>query len=317
MTHHLEDSLPMTKTSFAPSDIRGIIPPLVTPFDADEEVDEAALRQQVRYMLGQGVHGFVPGGSTGEGFTFSREDLCRVVAVTAEEVNGRVPVIPGIIVNSTREAIARARSLAQFAPAALQITPAHYIFKTDDDSMVRHYREIHEAVGIPILIYNVVPWNYLSPQLLQRVMREVPGVIGVKQSAGDLKLLADLIADARPQERILSGIDSLLYPAFALGVHGVISQLLAAVPGPAVELWNLVQAGDHVAARGLHERMLRLWNAIYSDNRVAVTKYTLSLQGVPVGRPRRPLLAPTPGQQAAVRKHIGALLPAEQLARES
>jgi 4-hydroxy-tetrahydrodipicolinate synthase len=195
---------------FTSDQIRGIVPPLVTPFDADEEIDQAALRQQVRYMLAQGVHGFVAGGSTGEGFTFSREDLCRVVAVAAEEVNGRVPLIPGIIVNSTREAIARAKLVAEFRPSALQVTPAHYIFKTDDDSMVRHFREIYDAVGIPILIYNVIPWNYLSPALLQRIMQEVPGVIGVKQSAGDLKLLADLIAEAQPGKRILSGIDSLL-----------------------------------------------------------------------------------------------------------
>jgi 4-hydroxy-tetrahydrodipicolinate synthase len=305
----------MPKIPFAADKILGIIAPLVTPFDADEEVDEAALRLQVRYMMEQGVHGVVPGGSTGEGFTFSREDLQRVVAVTAEEIDGRIPLIPGIIVNSTREAIARARAVAQFSPSALQITPAHYIFKTDDDSMVRHYREIHDAVGIPILIYNVIPWNYLSPALLLRIMREVPGVIGVKQSAGDLKLLADLIVEAPPHNRILSGIDSLLYPAFALGVHGVISQLLAAVPGPAVELWNRVQAGDHVGALRLHEHLLRLWNAIYSDNRVAVTKFTLSLQGVPVGRPRRPLLPATAAQQAAVREALKALLPADRIAR--
>ena len=140
-------------------------------------------------------------------------------------------------------------------------------------------------------------------------MREVPGVIGVKQSAGDLKLLADLIATARPQDRILSGIDALLYPAFALGAHGIISQILSAVPGAAVKLWDLVQAGDHQGARELHVRMLRLWNAIYSDNRVAVTKFALSLQGVPVGRPRRPLLPPTPAQQAAVREAIVGLVP--------
>jgi 4-hydroxy-tetrahydrodipicolinate synthase len=304
----------MPAIPFPADKIFGIIPPLVTPFDENEEVDTAALREQVRYMLAQGVHGFVAGGSTGEGFTFSCDDLCRVVGAAAEEANGRVPLIPGIIVNSTREAIARAKAVAEFAPSALQVTPAHYIFKTDDDSMVRHFREIHDAVGIPILIYNVIPWNYLAPPLLQRIMREVPGVIGVKQSAGDLKLLADLIAESPLHNRVLSGIDSLLYPAFALGVHGVISQLLAAVPAAAVELWDLVQAGDHASARKLHERLLRLWNAIYSDNRVAVTKFALSLQGVPVGRPRRPLLAPTSGQQAAVRQAIKPLLPEGQLA---
>jgi 4-hydroxy-tetrahydrodipicolinate synthase len=301
------------QSAFAPQDIKGILPPLVTPFDANEEIIEAAMRTQVRFMLEQGVHGVVVGGSAGEGFTLSTDELRRLVAVASEEVAGKVPLIAGIIVNSTKQAIERARAVADLGVSALQITPVHYIYKSDDEAMVRHYRAIHDAVGIPIIIYNVVPWNYLTPALLLRMMREVPGVFGVKQSAGDMKLLADLLLMRRPGDMIYAAIDALVYPTLALGSQGIISQILSAIPGPCVELWNLVQAGDHVGALALHNRMLKLWNAIAGDNRLAVTKYTLSLQGVPTGNPRAPLTPASPPQQQGARAALAELIGVDKI----
>ena len=287
------------KKTFAPADITGILPPLLTPFDDKEDVVESVLRQEVRYMLSKGVHGLVPGGSAGEGNILSTDELRQIVGVTCDEAAGRVPVVAGIIVNSTRQAIERARAVADLGVSALQITPVHYIYKNDDDAMIRHFRTIHDAVGIPIIIYNVIPWNYLSVDLMLRLMREVPGVFGVKQSASDLKAMADLIDRCEPHQRIYAAIDALLYPTFSLAAHGAISQILSAVPGPCVELWNMVQRGDHVAALALHKKLLKMWNAISGDNRLAVTKYTMSLQGVPVGNPRAPLTPASAAQRQA------------------
>jgi 4-hydroxy-tetrahydrodipicolinate synthase len=271
------------------------------------------LRLEARYMIRQGVHGLVGGGSAGEGFALSRDELRRVVAVIAEEAAGQLPVFAGIIANSTREAIARAKAVADCGVSALQVTPVHYIYKSDDGAMVRHFQALYEAVGIPIIVYNVIPWNYLSPALLLRLMRDVPGVVGVKQSAGDMKLLADLLLSAEPQNRIYAALDALVYPTLALGAHGVISQILAAIPGPCVQLWNAVQRKDHAAALRLHRQMLTLWNAIAGDNRLAVTKYTLSLQGIPTGPPRAPLTPASPAQQQAARQALAALIGQENV----
>jgi 4-hydroxy-tetrahydrodipicolinate synthase len=290
-------------------DIFGIQVPLITPFRDDESLDEPAMRLQVRYMIGQGVHGVVVGGSTGEGYALSQDELCRLVDLVAEELAGRLPLIGGVIVDSTREAIARGKALAGRGVRALQVTPPHYIFPTGEDAMVAHFRAIAEATGIPVMIYNVIPWNYLSIPLLLRILDEVPGVIGVKQSSGDLRLLSELVAAAPPRARIFGAIDALIYPCLAVGAHGVISQILAALPGVCVRMWNLVQAADHASALDLHRRMGRVWSAIAGDNRVAVSKYTLSLQGVAVGRTRRPLAPPTQAQMAAVRAAIGLVLP--------
>ena len=181
----------------------GIIPPMTTPFDAAGELDEAAIRAQVRWLLDAGVHGLAAGGSTGEGHALDQDELRRLVATVTDEAAGRVPVIAGIIVDSTRDAIRRGKAVADLGVAALQVTPVHYLFRPDDAAMLEHFRAIAEATGLPIVIYNVVPWSYLSPQLLVRIMREVPGVIGVKQSAGDLKLFADLMLMAPSRRKNL------------------------------------------------------------------------------------------------------------------
>ncbi len=274
----------------------GIIVAMATPFDENEEVDEKALRAEVRYLVEEaGVHGLVLGGSTGEGHTYTTEELRRVVMIALEESQGRVPVIPGIIVNSTRQAIEKAQAVADLEVAALQITPAHYLFKSSDDMMVQHYKRISEATDLPILIYNVVPWNYCSPALLTRIIKEIPGVIGVKQSAGDLKLVADLIPMFKEAGRglVMSATDALLYPSFALGAHGSIAAILAAAPKLCVQLWDAVQAGDHGTALDIHNKLLPIFNAIWSngthDHLSTNVKCAIELQGRTGGFSRSPM----------------------------
>lgn len=280
--------------------LRGIIPPTTTPFTSDGEIDYAAARAQVRWLIGQGVHGLATGGSTGEGHTLDVEEFRHLISDTVEEAAGRVPVIAGIIVDSTRDAVRRGKAVANLGVTALQVTPVHYLFRPDDDAMLQHFRTLTEETGLPVVIYNVVPWSYLSPQLLCRIMREVPGVIGVKQSAGDLKFVADLLCSAQTDDLILSAVDALLYPAFALGAHGAIAAILAAAPRACVDLWNAVEAGNHREALDLHRKLLALWNAISADNLPACTKCAQTLQGCPGRYPRAPMPAASPLQQQAI-----------------
>lgn len=285
----------------------GIIPPTTTPFTADGAIDEPAARAQVRWLLGQGVHGLASGGSTGEGQTLDVDEFRRLIAATVEEAAGRVPVVAGIIVNSTRDAIRRGKAVADLGVAALQVTPVHYLFRPTDEAMGQHFRALTEETGLPVLIYNVIPWSYLSPALLCRIMREVPGVIGVKQSAGDLKLVADLLTMAQPGNLIFSAVDALLYPSFALKAHGSIAAILSAAPRACVDLWDAVQTGDHPRALDLHARLLKLWNAMAGDNLPACTKYAQTVQGCPGGYPRAPMPAASPVQQAAIREALAGL----------
>ncbi len=281
--------------------LRGIIPPMVTPFAADESPDLASLQREVRWLIEEaGVHGLAVGGSTGEGHTLSTEELRHCVGAALDAAAGRVPVLAGVIVDSTRQALEKARALADLDLAGLQVTPVHYLFRPDDDSMVRHFAALADATSLPVIIYNVVPWSYCSPQLLARMLREIEGVIGVKQSAGDMKLLADLLLLAGDDGAILSAVDALLYPSFCLGAHGAIAAILAAAPERCVALWDAVAAGDHDRALELHRQLLPLWNALEGDNLPANVKTALALQGRPAGQPRRPMPVSSAGQCAAI-----------------
>jgi 4-hydroxy-tetrahydrodipicolinate synthase len=140
-------------------------------------------------------------------------------------------------------------------------------------------------------------------------MDEVKGVIGVKQSAGDLKLLADLLLMAGDRHIIMSAVDALLYPSFCLGAHGAIAAILTAVPELCVQLWNAVETGDHATALNLHGRLLRIWNVLAGDNLPANVKTALTLQGREAGRPRSPMPVSSPEQVDAIRRAL-ALTPA-------
>ena len=168
---------------------------------------------------------------------------------------------------------------------------------------------------MPVIIYNVVPWSYLLPPLLVRILRDVDGVIGVKQSASDMKALADLlllieqegIAD---RVRILSAVDALLYPSFRLGSHGAVAAILSAAPEWCVALWNAVKSGDEATALRLHKNLLRLWNAIDAPNLPANVRAAMRLHGRDGGVPRPPMPPSSPLQEANVRD---AFMRAQQL----
>jgi 4-hydroxy-tetrahydrodipicolinate synthase len=289
------------------STIYGIVPPMVTPFDANGRLDEAAFRTDVRYLIDVArVHGLAVCGSTGEGHTLSTDETRRLTAWAVEEARGHVPIITGIITNSTQAAIEHGKAVADLGIAALQVTPVYYLFRPDDDAMQRHFAAIADGAGVPVMIYNVVPWSYLSPQLLTQIITEVDGVIGVKQSAGDMKLLADLLILLGDGGRIMSAVDALLYPSFILGAHGAIAAILTAAPTLCVQLWEAVQMGNHKTARALHETLLPIWNALMAENLPANVKHAMQLQGRPAGEPRPPMPGTSSAQQPVIRAALTA-----------
>ncbi|HEX7072770.1 MAG TPA: dihydrodipicolinate synthase family protein [Hyphomicrobiaceae bacterium] len=269
--------------------LTGVLPPVVTPFDKAGNIDFGCLREQIDFIVEAGCTGIVIGGSTGEGHTLNSEDFCELMEAAHEALNGRGSLLAGLIVNSTKEAIDRLKRIEGMKVDALQVTPVHYLFKPGPDATVSHFKKIAEHTPVPLLIYNVIQWNYLSVDLMLRIMDEVPGVIGMKQSNGDLKSVSDLLLRKKSENVVLTGIDGLLYPAFMLGVDGAITALTAAVPGLVVKLWKAVQNGDHRQAREIHFRLAKLWNSMTHDNLPACTKYVQHRQGLKLSFPRAPM----------------------------
>jgi 4-hydroxy-tetrahydrodipicolinate synthase len=271
------------------SALTGILPPATMPFDRAGNLVASALAEQMDFLVERGASTVVVGGSTGEGHTLDRKEFVTAVAAAHDALKGRKPLVAGLIVNSTQEAIERAKALAGLNVAALQITPVHYIFKPSADATVAHFRNIYQAVGIPIIIYNVIPWNYLSVPLMLRILREEPGAIGMKQSGGDLDSVSLLVQQVEPHNVVLTGVDPLLYPAFVIGVHGTICGMAAALPGVCKRLWDAVQQKDFDTARHLHRGLGSLWNIVPHDIMPAAVKYIQHRQGLGMYYPRPPM----------------------------
>ncbi len=295
--------------SFARQHLTGVLPPLTMPFDESGELVKGGLKQQIEFIIDSGANGVVAGGSTGEGHTLNDSEFALVMKEAYDATADRVPFLAGLIVQSTRAAIDRANMLKGMKVAALQVTPVHYLFKPDAEATIEHFRTISDATGIPILIYNVIPWNYLSVDLMLRIMDEVPGVVGMKQSGGDLKSLSDLLLHCKPENVVLSGVDALLYPGFAMGMHGAISALTTAVPHIVVRIQKAVQANDHETARDLHFKLNALWNTMSHDNLPACIKYIQHLQGTPMYEPRAPMMRVTETQKKAIKAAMQPLMP--------
>jgi 4-hydroxy-tetrahydrodipicolinate synthase len=265
----------------------GIISTVVTPFDARDEVDEHLLRREVRYLLDTGVHGICACGSTGEGHTLSVEESARICEIVVEEVGGRVPVLGGVIQNSTAQAVRYGRALKVVGVDALQITPVHYVFSPSEEDTVDYYERIGNSVELPIVVYNVVPWALIPVKVMTRIA-DIPQVVGIKQSGGNMHLVADLLAKLGDRLTVLAAVDDLLYPALALGAHGALAAIPTVLPRQSVQLWNAVRDGDHKLAKSLHERILVVWRAIEAPNLPARVKEALRLQGRDGGLPRQP-----------------------------
>jgi len=300
--------LRLTKGAVMFEHIYGIIPPMTTPFHSDGTLDEDTMRTEARYLIEVAkVHGLAVCGSTGEGHTVSTEEARRITTLVTQEVKGRVPIITGAIVDSTAQAIERGKAVKDLGVAALQVTVPHYVFPPDEDTALRHFEGVARGTGLPIIIYNVVRQAMLSARLLTRIITSVEGVIGVKASGGDMKMVADLILLLRGRGRVMTAVDALMYPSFALGADGAISSICTAVPTLLRQLWDTVQAGDFKQALVLHEKILPIWNAIGFENHhnmPANTKTCQELLGRKAGLPRAPMPASSPAQCEAIRKAL-------------
>jgi 4-hydroxy-tetrahydrodipicolinate synthase len=270
-------------------DLHGIIPPLVSPFTVDERADVDALRAEVRYHLDLGVHGVCVTGSTGDGQMVSIEESVAFARAAVQETGGRVPVIAGIIRDSAREVVRYGRAIAATGVDALQVTPVHYLFQPDADTTVAYYRRITEETGLPVVIYNVIPYALIPATTVARVLDEVPGAIGVKQSGGNIHQLADLLHLAPKGGTVLTAVDDLLYPAYLLGAQGAISATLTVLPELCLRQWDAVRRGDHQTALEIHDKLLPVWRAIDGPNMTLRIKAALALQGRDGGHGLAPL----------------------------
>jgi 4-hydroxy-tetrahydrodipicolinate synthase len=280
----------------ATSRFRGSFTALVTPFNKDGSLDEAAFRALVSWQIEQGSHGLVPVGTTGESPTLSHDEHQRVIEWCLDEANGRVPVIAGAGSNSTREAVSLAVHAEQAgADGLLVVTP--YYNKPTQDGMYHHFKAVNDAVGIPIFIYNIPPRSVvdLSVETMARLY-ELKNIAGVKDATANLARVSQQRHAMGPDFIQFSGEDMTALAYMAAGGHGCISVVANVAPKPCAELMEAVLKGDYAQALVVQDRLTPLHDAVFKEPGLAGAKHGLKLLGrlaEEVRLPLMPVTAPT------------------------
>ncbi|PYV24066.1 MAG: dihydrodipicolinate synthase family protein, partial [Acidobacteria bacterium] len=224
--------------------LRAVIPAVITPFDSAGKIDERALRAEIEHHLSCGVTALCAGGTTGEGAGLNRDEVKRLNTIFVDQAHGRVPVIAGIIPDTTDEAVELGSAAKEAGVAALQVTPPHYLFQPGTPEIVSYYCEIRDRTGLGIVLYNVLPWGQVTPESVEQLI-EADAIIGVKQSGSNMHQLADMVYRFGKLIPILSAVDDLLYPSFVLGAQGTLSAIASVLPLQCVQLYEAVEKGDH------------------------------------------------------------------------
>ncbi|HXX04852.1 MAG TPA: 4-hydroxy-tetrahydrodipicolinate synthase [Xanthobacteraceae bacterium] len=292
------------KTSF-----RGSFTALVTPFK-NGSVDEKAFRNLVDWQIAEGTKGLVPVGTTGESPTLSHAEHNKVVEWCVEQARGRVPVVAGAGSNSTREAIDLAvHAEKSGADAVLVVTP--YYNKPTQEGLYQHFKAINDAIGIPIIMYNIPPRSVIdmSVDTMKRLF-ELKNIAGVKDATANLARVSQQRAALGPDFNQLSGEDATALGFMAHGGHGCISVTSNVAPRLCAEFQESCLKGDYAGALKLQDKLMPLHTALFIETSPAPAKYALSLIGKCAETVRLPMVPVTEKTRGAVREamvHAGLI----------
>jgi 4-hydroxy-tetrahydrodipicolinate synthase len=279
----------MTNISFT---IRGVIPPLLTPFTGrGETVDEAALRTHVNWLVDQGVHGVMPCGTTGEGPLLTMAERKRVVEVVVASVNHRLPVIAHVGALTTHETLELADHAQSCGVEAISIVTPYY-FYLSDDALVEHFCRVAGAVpNTPVFLYNIPQntGNVLSRPAVEAIIARCPNVVGIKDSAGDLEALSSLVGLKEGKFQVICGSDTLLLSALQAGACASVSGNANVFPEVVVELFHAFWQGDLDGARRQQAHLDQIIETLQRGAGLSMFKRVLELRGLKGGAVRPPL----------------------------
>jgi 4-hydroxy-tetrahydrodipicolinate synthase len=280
----------------------GVIPAMVTPMTADEEINEPALRRLTNHLIEGGVHGVFAVGSQGEFWALTPDEKRRVWEIVVDEARGRVPVYGGTVGVTTRETIELTRMAEQAGIDAVSILTPYFI-NPNDDQLFDHYKAVAEATGLPILVYTNPARTQvkISPGLLARLAR-VPGIVGIKDSSGELELTAEYIRVTPPEFSVLMGRDTLIYAGLAYGTKGGIAATANVKPALVAAIYDKYVAGDLEGALRAQRELAPLRLAFAWGTFPIVIKEALNLMGMDVGPCRAPVGALSAEQRDKLRK---------------
>lgn len=267
----------------------GILPALVTPFTADgKNVDEERLRALVDHCIGMGVHGVVPCGTTGEFVNMTDDEKKVVIKIVVDQVNGRVPVIAGTGSSGTDQTVEMTKYAKDAgATAALIVTP--YYLKPADRGIYEHYNTIANEVDLPIILYNIPQCTGLDlPWQMVEDLAQIPNIVGVKDSSGQLKFILAVLEKVRDKINVLCGHDEVVVAGLAAGCSGAILASANVIADVWIQIYNHIKKGELQQARELQYKVQKIARIIAGSGAVG-TKEALNMMKIKVGPVRKPL----------------------------
>ena len=292
------------------SKLSGYAPALPTPFDAEDHVDRVAFERLCDRQIAEGATALVVAGTTGEAPTLSPAEHRTLVRIAVAVAHGRVPVIAGAGSNSTKEAIELSEHAEQAgADAVLVVTP--YYNKPTQEGLYQHFKAINDAIGIPIIIYNIPPRSVIdmSVDTMKRLF-ELKNIAGVKDATASMVRVSQQRATMGEDFNQLSGEDATVLGYMAHGGHGCISVTSNVAPRLCSEFHVAWQRGDHATALKLHDKLMPLHTNLFIESNPAPVKYALSLLGKIEEKLRLPMVPVSESTRLAVRNamvHAGLL----------
>ena len=272
--------------------IKGIIPPIVTPMNADESVNIPELRSQVERQIAGGVHGIFPFGTNGEGYILSLKEKEEILEAVVDQVKGRIPVYAGSGCISTQDTIYMSKRAEELGADVLSIiTPSFAV--ASQKELYDHYVEVAKHVNIPIVLYNIPPrtGNKLLPETVAKLAKDVDVIMGAKDSSGDrdnLKAYIDLTQDLDKDFSVLAGNDGNILFCLQNGGKGGIAGRANLWPKTVASIYNYFVAGELDKAQEAQDAVAALQRVFKIGNANTIIKKAVNLLGYPVGDCRRP-----------------------------
>jgi 4-hydroxy-tetrahydrodipicolinate synthase len=290
--------------------LRGCGTALVTPFTEDGALDEPAFRKLVDWQIEQGIHFLVPCGSTGEAATMSVAEHRRVVEITVEVANGRVPIVAGAGSNDTAKAVALSKEMkAAGATHLLHVSPMYN--KPPQRGIIAHFERVADATDLPVIVYNVPGRTGSNIEAKTTLaLSRVRHIVAVKEASGNLAQITDVLRDRPEHFSVLSGDDEMTLAVMAAGGDGVISVVSNATPKAMAHLCNAAARGDFATARRLHVQLLPWMRAAFVEANPLPVKAAMAMLGKMGNYLRLPLVPLADAHTESVRaalKTAGAL----------
>lgn len=259
---------------------KGSIVAIITPFK-NGKIDEKKLRGLIEFQIKNGTSGIVPCGTTGESATLNFEEHEKVIAITVEQVNKRVPVIAGTGSNSTAEAVTLTKDAAKAgADASLQVSP--YYNRPTQEGLYQHFKAIADSVDIPIMLYNIASRTgvNIEPETIARLAGDCKNITAVKEASGNLNQMQRIKALCGDGFDLLSGDDSLTLSVLSIGGTGVVSVVANIVPGDVAKLVLEFQNGNINRAQEINYKLAPLVKAIFIETNPIPLKTSMGLLGM-------------------------------------